>query len=278
MSVLAFSSILLVVSYFAGILGAITGLGGGAVLIPVLVLFFHVNIYYAMGASLIAVIATSSGATAVYLRHGLTNLRIGMLLEVGAVSGALLGAWLVPSFPAASLAILLGMVLLVSAYFVLKRPGDSETATAAHPWAQALQLNGSFPIPGGTQTYQVQGVPLALLVMSLAGLLSGLLGIGAGVLKVLAMDQTMRLPYRVSTTTSNFMIGITATASVGLYFTHGYLDPGLIFPVLLGVLLGSFTGTRLLTLLSIRTLRLIFSVVVCLLGFELIYKGLTGAV
>ncbi len=276
MSILGFSGLLLLLSYFAGILGAITGVGGGAVLIPVLVLLFHINIYYAMGASLISVIATSSGTTSVYLRHGLTNLRIGMLLEVGAVSGALLGALLVKYIPGSIIAIILGSVLLISAYFVLQRHEDGETPAVSHPWATALKLNGEFPVPGGTKAYQVQRVPLALSLMSLAGLLSGLLGIGAGVLKVLAMDQTMRLPYRVSTTTSNFMIGITAAASVGIYFARGYIDPVLVFPVLLGVLLGSFTGTLVLARLHVRVLRIIFSVVICLLGMELIYKGLTG--
>jgi uncharacterized membrane protein YfcA len=278
MSVFVFSSLLLALSYFAGILGAITGLGGGAVLIPILVFVFHVNIYYAMGASLISVIATSSGATSVYLRHGLTNLRIGMLLEVGAVCGALLGAWLVKFTPVSIIATILGSVLLVSAYFVSTRREDQDPPASSHPWAIALRLDGNYPIAGGTQNYHVQGVPLALSIMSIAGLLSGLLGIGAGVLKVLAMDQTMRLPYRVSTTTSNFMIGITATASVGVYFARGYINPGLVFPVLLGVLLGSFTGTLMLARLHVRLLRLIFSLVICLLGAELIYKGLSGGI
>lgn len=278
MTVLAFSSLLLVLSYCAGILGAITGLGGGAILIPALVLLFHINIYCAMGASLISVLATSSGATSIYLRHGLTNLRLGILLEVGAVSGALLGAFLVKLIPASLIATLLGFVLLISAYFVLKRPEDNEAQLVAHPWAQALNLNGKYPVPGGSKAYQVQRVPLALLILSFAGLLSGLLGIGAGVLKVLAMDQTMRLPYRVSTTTSNFMIGITAAASVGIYFARGYIIPSLVFPILLGVLLGSYTGSQILARLHIRVLRAIFSFIICLLGIELIYKGLIGGI
>ena len=162
MTILVFSGLLLVLSFFAGILGSITGLGGGAVLIPALVLLFHINIYYAMGASMIAVIATSSGATSVYLRHGFTNLRIGMLLEVGAVSGAILGALLVKYIPTSILAILLGSVLLISAYFVLKRHEDQDQALSSHPWAQALKLNGEFPVPGGSKAYQVQNVPPAL--------------------------------------------------------------------------------------------------------------------
>jgi len=278
MSIFAFSGILLILSYFAGILGAITGLGGGALLIPILVLLFHINIYHAMGASLIAVIATSSGASSVYLRHGFTNLRLGMFLEIGAVSGALLGAWLVKYVPASIISTILGFVLFISAYLVLKRHEDSEPLVSSHPWARILKLDGEYAIPGGMKPYYVQKVPLALSIMTIAGLLSGLLGIGAGVLKVLAMDQTLRLPYRVSTTTSNFMIGITAATSVGVYFARGYINPALIFPVLLGVLAGSFTGTFILARLPVRYLRMIFGLIICILGIELIYKGLTGGI
>lgn len=276
MTILTFSGLLLIISYFAGILGAITGLGGGAILIPVLVFLFHINIYYAMGASLISVIATSSGATSIYLRRGYTNLRIGMLLEVGAISGALLGALFVKYVPVSIIATALGVVLFISAYFVLQRHESHEQFITSHPWAKALKLDDECPSPSGKKPYHVQQVPLALSIMTLAGLLSGLLGIGAGVLKVLAMDQTMRLPYPVATTTSNFMIGITAAASIGIYFARGYIEPGIVFPVLLGVLLGSFTGTAILTRLPVRVLRTIFSIIICLLGIELIYKGLSG--
>ena len=276
MTICTFSFALLGFAYFAGILGALTGLGGGIILIPALVLLFKVNIYYAMGASLISVIATSQGATSVYLRQGLTNLRIGILLEVGAVCGALLGALLVPYIPVRVLTLSLGLILFSSAYFVLKRHEEQEQPLPSHPWALALNLNGEEQTLAGKTPYQVQKVPLALLIMTFAGLLSGLLGIGAGILKVLAMDQTMRLPYRVATTTSNFMIGITAAVSVGIYLARGYLDPGLIFPVLLGVTFGSYTGTLLLLRLKTGVLRLIFSGVICLMGCELIYKSWVG--
>lgn len=276
MTVLIFSTLLLFISYFAGILGALTGLGGGIILIPALVLIFHINIYYAMGASLISVIATSSGTTSIYLRRGLTNIRIGILLEVGAVCGALLGAFLIKFIPVSLLTLILGVLLLSSAYFVLQRHEDQEQLSSSHPWALALKLNGEYPSLSGPKYYHVQKVPLALFIMTLAGILSGLLGIGAGILKVLAMDQTMRLPYRVATTTSNFMIGITAAVSVGIYLARGYLDPGIVFPVLIGVTLGAYTGTLLLARLRIRVLRIIFSILICFMGLELIYKGLMG--
>lgn len=277
MTVLVFSLLVLGVSYIAGFLGALTGLGGGVVLIPSLVLLFHVNIYYAMGASLISVMATSSGSAVSYLRKGYTSVRIGMFLEVGAVVGAFVGAMLVSYLPAKAIAITFGCMLLFSSYLTWSRKEDAEQLSApAHPWASYLSLDGTYPVTGGFKNYSVHNVPLALFVMTIAGALSGLLGIGSGALKVLAMDQAMRLPYKVSTTTSNFMIGMTAAVSAGIYFANGYIDPSLTFPVLIGVILGAFTGARVLAGMRVSRLRKIFSVVVLFLAMEMIYKGFTG--
>lgn len=277
MTVLAFSLLLLIVSYLAGLLGALTGLGGGVVLIPALVLLFHVNIHYAMGASLISVIATSSGTAIAYLREGYTNIRIGMFLEVGAVIGALVGAVLVTIIPSGVIAIIFGFVLFFSAYLTWKHKEDAELdSRPSHSWATFLKLNGTEPTTDGYKPYNVQRLPLGLTIMTIAGGLSGLLGIGSGALKVLAMDQAMRLPYKVATTTSNFIIGITAAVSAGVYFSNGYIDPGLTFPVMIGVLLGAFNGARILAKIHNRRLRMIFSVVVFALALEMIYKGLTG--
>lgn len=277
LTVLTFSSLLLVIAYLAGLIGALTGLGGGVVLIPALVLLFHVNIHYAMGASLISVIATSSGTAVAYLREGYTNIRIGMFLEVGAVIGALIGAVLVTVIHSETIEVIFGIVLLFSAYLTWKRKEDTEPVSlSSHSWATFLKLNGSHPIADGYQSYNVQNVPLAFVIMTIAGGLSGLLGIGSGALKVLAMDQAMRLPYKVATTTSNFIIGITAAVSAGIYFSHGYIDPGLTFPVLIGVLLGAFSGARILAKIHDSRLRMIFSIVVLILALEMIYKGLTG--
>lgn len=276
MSILAFSALLFIFSILAGFLGALTGLGGGVVVIPVLVLLFNVNIHFAMGASLFSVIATSSGTAAAYLREGYTNLRIGMFLEAAAVIGAFVGALLIVFVAPSVLMILFSLVLFFSAYLTIKRNEDMEQHTTSHPWAIALKLDGSYPRENVTLSYRVQQVPLALSIMGIAGLLSGLLGIGSGTLKVLAMDQALRLPYKVATTTSNFMIGITAAVSVGIYFAHGYIIPTIVFPVMLGVILGSYIGAKVLTKIHTRALRTLFSFVICLIGLQMLYNALTG--
>jgi len=276
MTIIAFSAGLAVFAFLAGLLGALTGLGGGVVIIPVLVLLFHVDIHYAMGASLISVMATSTGTTAAYLREGYTNLRIGMFLETGAVIGAFVGALLIAFVSQTFLTLIFSLVLLSSAYLTVKRKEEHEQYHQSHPWAMALKLDGTYPVKKQMHSYHVQHVPLALFIMTMAGLISGLLGIGSGTLKVLAMDQALRLPYKVATTTSNFMIGITAAVSAGIYFSKGYIDPTIAFPTMLGVLVGAFTGAKLLTHLRTRLLRIIFSMVLCFIALEMLYKVLSG--
>lgn len=276
MTITLFSIILLAFSFLAGLLGALTGLGGGIVVIPVLVLLFHIDIHLAMGASLISVIATSSGAAAAYLREGYTNLRIGMFLEVAAVIGALVGALLIAVISTSLLTIIFSFVLFFSAYLTIKRKEEEEVFTASHTWGTFLKLDGTYPILDRLQPYYVQRVPLGFFLMGVAGILSGLLGIGSGALKVLAMDQALRLPYKVATTTSNFMIGITAAVSAGIYFSHGYINPAIAFPVMIGVTGGSLFGARILSRMNIRTLRIIFSLVICLIALQMLYKTLMG--
>ena len=278
MNNLEFSSYLLIVSYIAGFLGALTGLGGGVVLVPALVLLFRVDIHYAMGASLISVIATSSGAAAAFIREGYTNLRIGMFLEVGAVLGAIVGAFVAALLNAHVIAVIFGMVLLASAYLSLRRDEATESDRPSHPWATRFSMEGVRPTLTGPRDYRVHNVPAGLGLMGLAGTLSGLLGIGSGAVKVLAMDYAMRLPYKVATTTSNFIIGITAAASAGVYFTRGYVDPGLTMPVMLGVLVGSLTGARVLGSTKSHSLRIVFGLVILALGIEMIYNGVAAAV
>lgn len=276
MTVLTFSVLIFFFSLLAGLLGALTGLGGGVVIIPVLVLGFHVNIHYAMGASLISVIATSSGTAAAYLREGYTNLRIGMFLETAAVMGALAGALLLAWISKLVLTVLFGIILFISAYLTIKRNEENEEFTESHPWAVSLGLDGTYPFRNTLKAYKVQSVPIALLIMGFAGMVSGLLGIGSGALKVLAMDQALRLPYKVATTTSNFMIGITAAVSAGIYFANGYIQPTLTFPVVIGVTLGAYLGAKLLTRIHSQTLRIIFSLVICFIGIQMIVKAFTG--
>lgn len=274
MTILTFSIILFFFSILAGLVGSLTGLGGGVVIIPVLVLLFKVNIHYAMGASLISVIATSSGSAAAFLREGYTNLRIGIFLEVGAVLGALVGALMISIVSKNLLMLLFSGVLFFSAYLTLKRKEENEFFATSHPWAERLKLESTYPLNNQLAVYRVQNVPLAFSIMTIAGILSGLLGIGSGALKVLAMDHALKLPYKVATTTSNFMIGITAAVSAGIYFSYGYIDPAITFPVMLGVVLGSFIGAKTLAKVSNYSLRLIFCIVICLIALQMTFKAL----
>jgi uncharacterized protein len=222
-----------------------------------LTLFFHVNIRYAIGAALVSVIATSSGAAAAYVKEGYSNIRVGMFLEIATTIGALAGAALALILHVSVISIIFGLALIYSA-------------------VSSLRMDSTYPTPNGLTSYHVRGVPLGFALMFVAGVLSGLLGIGSGAVKVLAMDQAMKLPFKVSTTTSNFMIGVTAAASAGIYLSRGYIDPGIAMPVMLGVLCGALLGARVLAGAAVRTLRLVFSVVIGALAVEMIYKGLAG--
>jgi uncharacterized membrane protein YfcA len=276
-NVLAFTAMVAVGSFAAGFLGALTGLGGGVVLVPMLVLL-GMDLHYAIGASLVSVIATSSGAASSYLRSGYSNIRIAMVLEIATTVGGMTGATLVALalVPKNALSVVFGLVLLVSAYLSSRLRTEESGPGAADPLAKWLCLDGSLPTADGPVPYHVRGVPAGFSLMFLAGVLSGLLGIGSGALKVLAMDQAMRIPFKVSTTTSNFMIGVTAAASAGVYLRSGYIDPGLTMPVVLGVLIGSVVGARALMVVHTPLLRRIFSVVILALALQMIYKGLLG--
>jgi len=276
MTILTFTILVAVVSFVAGLLGSLTGLGGGVVLVPLLTIFFHVDIRYAIGASLVSVIATSSGAAAAYVKEGFSNIRIGMFLEIATTFGALLGAFLATWIPTAAIATIFGTVLLYSAYISRRVRTEAQRSLPPDPLATRLRLNGSFPDLGGERSYNVQRVPTGFSLMFGAGALSGLLGIGSGAVKVLAMDQAMQIPFKVSTTTSNFMIGVTAAASAGVYLSRGYVDPALSMPVMLGVLAGSLIGSRILVKAETKSLRLVFSVVILVLGLQMLYKGLWG--
>jgi uncharacterized protein len=263
-------------SVTAGFLGALTGLGGGVVIVPLLTLLFGVDIRYAIGASLVSVIATSSGAASAYVKEGYANLRIGMFLEVATTLGALLGAGVATWLPADTVAMLFGLVLLASAYLSTRPHPPRPDGGQPNPLATRLRLDGSYPGPDGPIAYHVCGVPLGFALMLVAGTLSGLLGIGSGAVKVLALDRAMRIPFKVSTATSNFMIGVTAAASAGVYLNRGYIDPGLAMPVMLGVLPGALLGTRFLAKARTRVLRNVFALVLLALAIEMIYNGVTG--
>src|SRR5579864_2307560 len=274
MNTLDFTALVALGSFAAGLLGALTGLGGGVVIVPLLTLLFGVDIHYAIGAALVSVIATSSGAAAAYVREGYSNIRVGMFLEVATTVGALLGAALVLYLRVGVISVIFGVVLLYSAYVSLSDHAPSAATANPDRIATWLRMDSTYPTSHGLESYHVRGVPLGFALMFVAGVLSGLLGIGSGAVKVLAMDRAMKLPFKVSTTTSNFMIGVTAAAGAGVYLRRGYIDPGLAMPVMLGVLAGSMLGARVLVVARVKVLRLVFSGVIAVLAAEMIYNGL----
>ncbi|KAF3889544.1 MULTISPECIES: sulfite exporter TauE/SafE family protein [Nostocales] len=276
MNNLEFTLVVGICSILAGLLGSLSGLGGGVILVPMLTLGFGVDIRYAIGASLVSVIATSSGAAIAYVRQGYTNIRLGMLLEIATTFGAVFGASVAAIAPTRIIAIVFGAMLLISNYLANQPHLKHAISFPTNPLATRLKLNGSYPTLDGDEAYCVQNVLGGFLLMIVAGITSGLLGIGSGALKVLAMDRVMQLPFKVSTTTSNFMIGVTAAASAGIYFSRGYIDPELCMPVVLGVLLGAWYGARLLVKLNTKMLHAIFSILILTIGVQMIYKGFTG--
>ncbi|MDR7417763.1 MAG: sulfite exporter TauE/SafE family protein [Armatimonadota bacterium] len=261
----------------AGVLGALFGLGGGIFLIPALTLLFHVNIKYAIGASLVSVIATSSGSAAAYVRDRLTNIRIGTVLQLASVTGALSGAYLTSVLPPRWLYLVFGLLLIYTAIPMILRVGrDLPDPGPPDPLALRWGLTGSYydAASGQKVTYAARRVTAGAVMMCIAGLISGLLGIGSGVFKVLAMDVLMRLPLKVSTATSNFMIGVTAAASAGVYFGRAEINPLVAAPTALGVLVGAWVGARIMVRLRSRTLRLLFIPVLLYVGVAMALRGI----
>jgi uncharacterized membrane protein YfcA len=275
MHVLTFTLLTLVGALLAGLVGAMTGLGGGVILVPLLTLGFGVDIRYAIGASLVCVIATSSGAAAAFVREGYTNIRVGMFLEIATTVGALLGTVVAVYISSSTLAVIFGVVLLFSAAHSLRQRVEHVGTTEPGTLGARLRLGSTFPHEGTMVHYGVEHVPTGFGLMFVAGILSALLGIGSGVVKVLAMDRAMHLPYKVSTTTSNFMIGVTAAASAGVYLHRGYIDPVLVMPVVLGVLAGATIGAHVLARVHTKPLRMLFTAIMVALALEMLYQGLT---
>jgi uncharacterized protein len=278
MTVLTFTIAVWAISLLAGFLGSLTGLGGGVVVVPALTILLGVDIKYAIGASLVSVIATSSGAAAAYVREGFSNVRIGMFLEIATTIGAIAGAWLAAFTSTHIIAIIFGVVLIQSAWQSLFGEHHAAALDQSDALATRLRLGGDYPDQGQLIHYGVRNVPTGFSLMFGAGALSGLLGIGSGAVKVIAMDRAMRIPFKVSTTTSNFMIGVTAAASAGVYLSRGYIDPRVAMPVMLGVLAGAFLGSKVLVHAPVRTLRIVFGVVILAMAIEMILNGFTGKV
>lgn len=276
-TILTFTVILLVGAYCAGLLGSLTGLGGGVVVIPLLTLCFDVDFHYAIGAALVASIATSSGSGSAYVKEGITNIRLGMFLEIATTIGAVIGAFVALHWlPINAIAIIYGLVLILTAAMQQRRKSDHEGVRGSEA-ARRLKLYGSWPQRDGlVKHYELRNVGGGFGVMGVAGFLSGILGIGSGVLKVLAMDCIMKVPFKVSTTTSNFMMGVTACASAVVYIQNGYIAPGIACPVMIGVLGGALTGARLLKRMNVKVLRQIFCVAILLVAANMIYNGILG--
>ena len=273
---LAFFVLVFLAAILAGLVGSLVGLGGGVFIVPLLTLVFGLPIHDAIGASIVSVIATSSGAAAAYVKDHITNLRVGMFLEIATTIGAVCGAFLSLIAPTPILFIVFGLVLLISAAPLLVRLGEElPQGVRSDLWARQLALAGSYPDArlGREVPYQVTRVPLGFGLMYVAGMISGLLGIGSGTFKVLAMDTAMRLPMKVSTTTSNFMIGVTAAASAGIYFQQGDINPIVAAPVALGVLSGAMLGAKTLAKLSNATIRKIFIPILILIAAEMLIRG-----
>ena len=267
------------IAVLAGVVGAVAGLGGGIIITPALTLLFGIDIRFAIGASIIAVIATSSGATIRNLRGGLCNVRIGLFLEIATATGAIVGAILAGVISGRWLYVIFGVVLLISGFSMLgagSRANDASTTGDA--WAVRLGLRGSYldEVDGRRVEYATQRTPLGLVLMWGAGIVSGLLGIGSGVFKVPAMDRAMRLPIKVSTSTSNYMIGVTGAATAAVYFSRGQIHPLLAGPVALGVVVGAQLGARLLTRLASITVRRIFVVVLMVIAVRMLVQGILG--
>jgi uncharacterized protein len=277
MSPLAFTLATFGIALGAGLLGSLLGLGGGIIVVPALILLLHVDIRFAIGASIVSVIATSSGAAAAYVREGMTNVRVAMFLELGTTAGALSGAYLAGVIPVRALYLIFGVVMGYSALAMFrKRHTELVAAVPPDTLADRLRLHSSYrdDALGRAVEYRVTGSKTGVALMYVAGVASGLLGIGSGALKVPAMDLAMRLPLKVSTATSNFMIGVTAAASAGVYFARGYIDPFVAGPVSMGVLIGALGGARLLGRLHSALIRMVFVIVLLWVSLEMLAKGL----
>jgi uncharacterized membrane protein YfcA len=274
---------LFAVSLGASALGGMLGMASGIFIVPILTTFGHLGIHVAIGASIVSVIACSCGGAAPFLRGRLTNVRLAVVLETATTLGALSGVLLSGLVPVAALYFIFGVILIVSAQQMLARRADPLGAEAAasgetvrrRSWSAALHLDSSYPdrASGRDIAYRVRRIPLGLSLMYCAGLISALLGIGSGVLKIPAMDTALRLPIKVSSATSNFMIGVTAAASAGAYFLRGEIVTAIAGPVALGSVAGAALGARLLMRVSNDRLRVLFVAVLALLAVQMLLEA-----
>ncbi|MCX6354330.1 MAG: sulfite exporter TauE/SafE family protein [Candidatus Aureabacteria bacterium] len=278
MTPLEFTLINFAISCGAGVLGALLGIGGGVILVPALTLLLGVDIRCAAGASIISVIATSIGSSSMYIKSGMANMRLAMFLEVGTVSGALMGAFAAGVISSRWLHIIFALVLFYIAYAMFRgREVDSKVSTACDNWAKRLRLGGCYhdESKGKEICYGVRHTPEGLGVSCIAGVMSGLLGLGGGFMKVPAMNLMMGVPFKAASTTSNFMIGVTAAAGAGVYFARGDILPFVAAPIATGVIMGSLLGARLMKRVHGRMLSILFAVLLCWMAFQMFWKGIS---
>ncbi len=277
MSLFDFVVSLCLLSVGAGFFGSLVGLGGGVIIVPILTLVYHVDIRLAIGASIVSVIATSSGAAVTYVRERLTNIRAGMFLEMATTVGAITGAYLTTLLSGNILYVLFAAVIIYSASAMYrKRHTTKPLVTSNDRMARYFHLHGSYYDQSQRKeiVYKIAGTKLGLGLMYIAGIVSAILGVGSGALKVPAMDLAMHMPMKVSVATSNFMIGVTAAASAGAYFARGQINPVIAAPVAIGVLLGAIIGSRLLNRVSANYIRVLFLVVLVILAIVMLIRGI----
>lgn len=271
----------IIIAVLAGFLGSLVGLGGGIIITPALTILFGIDIKYAIGASIIAVIATSSGSAIAFVKDHVSNMRVGMLLEVFTTAGGVVGALMAGIFSSKLLYIFFSLILLNSFYGMLKKTGlitkvkKEEEKIENDKYADRYKLNSTYydKATGKTVVYNVTNVPQGSLVMFGAGFASGLLGIGSGAFKVVALDSYMKLPIKVSTATSNFMMGVTATASALIYFFNGTINPAIAAPIAIGTLIGSRTGAKVMQRLDAKYIRYIFLPILLFTLVNMFLKG-----
>lgn len=278
MTILTFTLILFLGAFLAGFIGSLSGLGGGIIIIPLLTVFLNVDIHYAIGTALVAVIATSSGSAAAYVKEGITNMRLGIFLEIATTAGAVIGALLSTIAPTSFLAVVFGLTLVFSSINSLRKK-EEHLVLQSSTLANKLRLPSTYPTADGTKiAYGTKNVVGGFSMMGVAGMMSGLLGIGSGAFKVIAMDNIMKIPFKVSTTTSNFMMGVTAMASSVIYIQKGYIEPAICMPVVIGVLFGAMTGAKVLVKANTKKLRLFFALLILFLAANMIYNGINGKI
>lgn len=271
----------IIIAVLAGFLGSLVGLGGGIIITPALTILFGIDIKYTIGASIIAVIATSSGSAIAFVKDHVSNMRVGMLLEVFTTAGGVVGALMAGIFSSKLLYIFFSLILLNSFYGMLKKTGlitkvkKEEEKVENDKYADRYKLNSTYydKATGKTVAYNVTNVPQGSLVMFGAGFASGLLGIGSGAFKVVALDSYMKLPIKVSTATSNFMMGVTATASALIYFFNGTINPAIAAPIAIGTLIGSRTGAKVMQRLDAKYIRYIFLPILLFTIVNMFLKG-----